>query len=326
VSRVPLLVVLKVAACLVLSFSHMIIPTAFLAATVVAMGRLSLEGELLAMRSAGRSMYRVALPIALCALLATAGGLTLSFFLAPWGERAMTSLLYTIGSRKAVSDIRAGSFNRGFYDLMIYAEGANTASGELDRVFVYDEREKGSPVTAIAKRGKIDVFTRPDALGSQALLTLFDGNIHRVDPQREGYEKVNFEKYSLFLKFEVSEIGAPDVPRMYSADGLVRRINQLRPDPAQRRLMLDYSSELWKRVGLGLSPLFFCFLGISLGTARARSTLSFGILATFVILTLYWPMFMWCLAESTGGGWHPSWLLQLPNIAVGILAVIFWPP
>lgn len=321
-NHVPIWILLRIAGCLLLSFAHYVFPPAYLASVMYAFGRLSSDGELVAMRAAGWSLDRIAVPVSIVSIFAAATSLLCSLELSPWGQRTMTQLIMTAANRKIAHAIKPQLFNSEFFDLMIYADQVDGESGELQKVFLYDERQKGNPVVVVAQQGRIVDVRTEHRLAKHSLLVLKKGTIL---PQKMGSQgqsdSIRFGEYSLDLKIDAADAAPPDEARSASVEALLHAIRTKAPNDADR---LEADAELWKRITLSLAPLFFTFLGIGLGTFRTRSAGSNSVLLSLIVCIIYWQSLVTGIGIAKGGQWHAWQAMQLPNVLTLVAAIFFY--
>lgn len=323
VHKAPLPWVMEITLYLLLSFSPLVFPVAFLTSVLIGFGRLSADSELVAIKSAGIGVNRMIAPVLGLAAVVSMLSLAMSLAWAPWGERSMTAGLVRVGSAKVMTSLQEGTFNVGFFDLLLYAERIDASSGHLKRVFLFDEREPAFPVTVVAREGLLQKLSDSSAAGAQSrpsgqfLLTLHDGSLHRQDPRDETHERMDFSRYSLYLS--VGGFGAADLgrPRMLSYRTLV---SGMRDPGSDRQRYLDYATELWKRIHTSLAPLIFCFLGAGFGVVRTRAVQSRGFVITFLTMLVYWESLTIAVTLATQGTLDPGIAMTLPSLAVGVAA------
>lgn len=323
VHHVPLSVVTQIAFSLLLSFSHFVFPTAFLASVLMTFGKLSADSELIAMKSVGYSTERLARPVFTFGIFVSILSLLIGFEFAPWGERTMTQALYTAGSRKIVRSVRPQTFSSDFFGLVIYANDVNDQTGELTGVFLYDERQGDNPLAIVANYGKIVNVRAENEFARQAQLKLYQGTIYKMTPRSlfsrhtGSSENMSFREYSLYLKVDAAHVGAPNIPRMASYATLIERIDTSKPKSSE---YYDFSTEYWKRFSLSLSPLIFVFLGMGLGSVRIRSAQTSGILFTLITAVVYWGVLIFSVTISKDGVIPPMIVMQVPNFVIMVIA------
>ena len=178
------------------SFLVFTIPMAVLLAILLAFGRLSSDSEITAFKASGMSLYQLFFPVfifSICAYLLTA---FLVFYGLPWGNLGFKSTLYLIAQSKADIDISERVFNDTFDGLVVYVDKIPIQGKRMEGILIYDEREQGKVNTIFAKEG----FLTSNPKSQEVILRLFNGDIHRVEPQTHTYQKIQFDVYDLRLE------------------------------------------------------------------------------------------------------------------------------
>jgi len=163
---------------------------------ILALIRLSVDYEILAMKAAGLSFGQFLRPILVFSLTVGFVTLLLTVYGAPWGRRQTRQLLTEVVKRRADLGIQEQTFNRDFPGLMIYVHEVKGAAGELMGVFVYDKRDRENPHTVYARRGKLHY----DPCGEILLLNLTEGLVIRWSRDRSRQQTVEFKSYQLPLR------------------------------------------------------------------------------------------------------------------------------
>ncbi len=309
----------KMATLLALSFVPTALPVAFLIAMLVAFGRLSSDSELVAMKASGLSLLRLSIPPMFAALLVVVLSIGLNLEWAPWGEKEFKSTLIKVSNTKVVSSIKQGTFNSGFFDLLIFADKVDPKTNRLERVFIYDEREAKNPLTVVAAWGELVQVKTGTELGAAAMLKLHDGSIHHNNPAESNYQKIDFGDYNLYLKVEEGAGNSTMKPRLYTQSELKHRITQI---PFESGESLELRGEYWRRYAVALSPFFFVFLGIGFGTVRTRAVRAGAVLISFVVLLVYWGAQTMSAVLMQRGIVPPYVAMELPNLIIAVIGGI----
>lgn len=202
------------------------IPMAFLMATLIGLGRLSSDNEIIAMHSLGIGKSAFVRPVLgmgavlflLCFAIGAVG--------VPWGRSSLNMLVYRIFKESATAGIQPRTFNDRFSDLVIYADKVSRKKNTLQRVIIADYRGE-LPETIVARSGTI----RTDPKTPANTLSLMNGSVHQFDPKNGRYRQIHFDQYSLSLSTDAG-------PALYS-------MNMLERNPAEMTL-----SELKKAAGM----------------------------------------------------------------------------
>ncbi|WP_424135895.1 LPS export ABC transporter permease LptF [Roseomonas chloroacetimidivorans] len=147
-------VFLELTGLLLPSFFAVILPITTFVVTLFAYVRLSSDRELVVMRAAGLSDWRLARPALLVATLSTAIGLLLQTWLVPISHAAFREWQFEIRNQMAAILLQEGVFSSVSNDLTVYAR-IRENDGTLRGILIHDQREPGAPVTILAERGVI---------------------------------------------------------------------------------------------------------------------------------------------------------------------------
>jgi lipopolysaccharide export system permease protein len=294
--------VMSLMSYLALTFTPVILPIAFLLAVLLGFGRLSTDSEILAMRAAGLSVYSMLSPVLGFGVVVATITLFCNFYFVPYGARMFRYELFRIFNTKAIATIHEGTFTEGFFDLVLYADKVDSRNNSLSKVLMYDEREKGAPVTVVAKSGRI-VNNMQDSTGAPGLLLrLFEGSLHRGDPGKYLYERTQFDVYDIFLRIETARVVGVDSAKTMDIGSLRSRLKQIQVkldagaslDSLPREEKLDYLTfgvEYWKRFALSASCIIFALMGVAFGVIRTRTVRSNSFLICLLVLLLYWAIY-----------------------------------
>ncbi|MGZ3737721.1 MAG: LptF/LptG family permease, partial [Bdellovibrionota bacterium] len=197
---------------LALSLLQPAIPIAFLLAVLLGIGRLSTDGEIMAMLSSGLSSRQILRPVLLCGIALFVLGSGINAYITPWATKMFRYELFRISNTKVMSTLKEGTFMEGFFDLMLYADEVDPNGNRLTRVFIYDPRDENNPTTIVASRGQI----LPNQTGSDGtpgvVLRLWNGKVYRANPVTSFVEVINFQSYDIFLSLPTAKVVGVEKP------------------------------------------------------------------------------------------------------------------
>lgn len=297
--------ILSLMGYLSLTFTPIIFPIGFLLAVLMGFGRLSADGEVLAMRASGVSVYSMLVPVFSLGVLLSVITMFCNFYFVPYGARMFRYEFFRLSNTKAIATIHPGTFTtEDFFNLILYADEVDFKKNTLKKVLIYDEREKSLPITVVARDGKI-INNLQDQNGVPGLmLRLFDGSLHRGDPVKKLYEKTKFDIYDIFLRIETSKVIGVDVPKTMDVSTLKQRLDDIKEkmklnqitdiEKLSREDRLDYINfgvEYWKRFALSFSCIIFALMGVAFGVVRTRTVRSNSFLICLLVLLFYWGIY-----------------------------------
>jgi lipopolysaccharide export system permease protein len=162
------------------------LPLAILLATIMTMGNLGENYELLAMKSAGMSLFRIMKPLLWVIGLISFGSFFIINDLVPYANKKMFATLYDIKQQNDALEFQDGLFFNGIDNMTIRVEKQNPETKLLHGVLIYDNRSNsGDMTTTIADSGYIRLS--PDK--RYLLVTLFNGETYEQSRNYQWYTK-----------------------------------------------------------------------------------------------------------------------------------------
>lgn len=277
---------------LALSLLQPAIPIAFLLAVLLGIGRLSTDGEIMAMRASGLSPMQLFRPVLLMGIFLFFFSSAVNSFLTPWGTKMFRYELFRISNTKVIATLHEGTFMEGFFDLMLYADEVEPKGNRLSRVFIYDPRNESNPTTVVANRGQII----PEQMGSDGtpgiVLRLWDGKVYRSNALTHIVDVINFATYDIFLAISTAKVVGVERPQTMDIGELRQRIKEVVAKPKKEwedfREINRLRMETWSRFSFAFSAIVFSLLGMAFGTVRSRSTKSNSLLICLIVMLGYW--------------------------------------
>ncbi|MDR2358913.1 MAG: LptF/LptG family permease [Prevotellaceae bacterium] len=138
------------------SFIPLALPLSTLLASIMTMGNLGENNELLAMKAAGISLQRIMRPLVALAVSISIGAFFVSNNLIPYTNLQIKTLLFDIKHKREEIKIPAGVFYNGIEDLSLYVDRQDEVSGLMYNIMLYDHRaKKGNISVTLADSGYI---------------------------------------------------------------------------------------------------------------------------------------------------------------------------
>lgn len=267
------------------SFLMFTIPISLLIAILIGMGRLSGDNEITILKMSGVSLYQLAFPVTVAALIAFfLTGMT-TLFLVPYGNVASKNLLFNMAKQKASIGIQEKVFIDDFRGILLYAESIPIHGDFLEGVLVSDTRISKEPSTIIARKAYL--ISDPHTLA--ITLRLENGTTHTVDAGLKNYRMMDFHFYDVRLELAESLFEGKKAGMKSSTDMTVTELsavlkNRGIKDEARREMEI----ELNKKLTIPLTCLLFALIGLPLGIRAHRSIRSRGFAIGLVVVLLYY--------------------------------------
>jgi len=289
------------------------LPIACLITVILALGHMSSENEILAMRASGVHLLRLLAPLTVVGI-----GLCLVVYLLndriiPNAFEAQTRILQETGSQDPSSMLEPGSFINAFdkYIIFIYRIEGDMLYG----VRIYEPAPHKTTKTIIAEQGEFVHVPGKD----QLMLKLIDGTSDEPDLSNpNNFYKLNFQTSFITMDLSKKKVNADKKSRAMTLRELSKKIKCL------RRLSIDPSpliAEYQRRLAWSLSPLIFILLGFPFAAITNRRAKSANLLYALLFAAPYYILSLACQGMATQNVLNPYVLMWVPNILALALAI-----
>jgi len=295
------------------SYFSYAIPTALVFGVLITLGRMSSDGEVIAMRASGISLQRTLPPVlALGGLAALIAG-WLSAEVEPRSAYQLKQIARELG--KSGRLLQPGEFTTAG-DYVLWARARGPDSCPMNGVILADFSDAERPLYVSAACGKLE--DAGDWLGMH--FGLDDGSIHFSQARGERYRRIRFAQMN--LAFDVRELIARRTrPDYYTTPELVeleRRIGEGQPTPlgSSPRHLRELWIELHRRVAFPIASVVLAIVAVPLGVRPLRTGRSAGALTAIGVVGAYWILTSAGQLAAESGWASPLIGVWLPNLIV----------
>jgi len=243
---VSILSLLNLVVYLVPDLLTIILPIALFISILFVYHRVSLDHELIVLRTTGWSEERIARPAIAMAIATMALMYLINFYILPVSFQNFSRLESELRSRYSSSLIHSGEFVHinGVTVFVRQREGLQ----DLNNIFIFDERRADNPVIISAERGRVT------DMGAGLELSLKNGLRQARDPKTQRQGQLKFAEYTHHLKAHEDAQGNAATPRRKkSTERFITELFFLGDDEASLSQRNRYFVEGWQRI---LTPLF----------------------------------------------------------------------
>lgn len=299
------------------------IPWGFLTALLLVFGRLSADNELIALRSNGVSIQRIAAPVFLLACCLTLICLIINIEIAPRAEQEMMKAIFKMATSKPASLFAADEVITDFPDRRIYI--GNKEDNTMENIFLFELDSDHNPLRIIhAQRGELTF----DSENTQLLLRLFDANLE----QRDAEEPQNLQKMQRNIVLEEG-VFPISLESLYAEHSKGKRVSahtlgELLELVASGELgdrSLRTHVEISRRFSTSLACVAFALIAIPLGITAHRRETSVGFALSLAIAFTYFFFIIMAETFSNDPRFFPVVLIWIPNVLfIGLGSWLFW--
>lgn len=332
---------------LLLSIPHIVVltvPMSILFGVLIAVGRLSADSEIIAMRALGISMRTIYRPVFVFTFLIFLIALYLINVVMPVGSAQLEQLQNELLTSSVDKEIKPRVFYDNFDDVMIYVNDVDPQTGRWNGVFLADNRtsepeKDSSPQAAIdaaaaerasdeqhggvfsTQRGSRIVVAQTGFVSNlqkqqQVWLNLQKTQTHFWNPRKVEQYDLNNNNAERILLSDRGSLESRRVARSFRSMNLRELEEQVR--------LLRYSSdresyrtakvEIHKKFSLPFACLVFGVLGLPLGISNRRGGKSSGFTLSLAIIMAYWVMITNGEQLAVNGTIGPAVGMWAPNL------------
>lgn len=299
------------------SFLVFTIPMILLMAVLTALGRLSGDNEITAMKASGISIYELLTPIMVLSLICYVLTSLVAIYALPWGNNSYNELIFDIARTKARIGIKERTFNNDFEGVVLYVNEIAVKGKKLKGVLVSEGREIDEPHTIIAREGYI--ISDPKSL--VVTLRLIDGHIHRTGKDLDTYQEIGFDSYDINLDLGTIIKGKKVLTKKYKEMSIVELQEKIKELRNKKGNCFHPLQVLYEKFSLPFACLVFGLLSVPLGIQSKPSGNLWGFVVSLGVILVYY-VFLTCGEILARNGKVPlSIALWAPNFCLGALGV-----
>ncbi|MBI4892809.1 MAG: LptF/LptG family permease [Acidobacteria bacterium] len=296
------------------------LPLGVLVGTLIGLSRMSSDGEITAMRAAGVPAWRIVLPVAFFALLATAGTAYCSLSLTPWCNAEMVRVINQLGAAQLTAEIQPRVFEESFPNRILYVGDVLPGTPVRWRnVFMADltppeqrkstGKEKGEgPQVTIASEATVT----SEAANNRLQLSLRNGSTYEAAPDPAEYHKTSFPQME-------QELAARERSEMKAKNYVATPTRELIPELGTS---LEARIEFHQRLALPLACLLLALTGIPLGVSSKKGGKSAAFVITVLFALFYYTALVSLIGLAREGRMKAQLAVWLPDAVFAIAAVV----
>ena len=306
------------------------LPMAMLVAILLALGRLSTDNEIIAMKAHGIAFHQLMLPLLGVAVVLSAADLVLIDYALPQANRAYASLQRDIRRHKPAFVLEEATVMKELENegkLWMY-ESTDAKSGRMQDVKIWDNIWSGRPRFSHAQEATLGFE------GGRAMLTLYNGLTYEPETSSlDDFRITKFQQQQLALQLtEDLERSAfqNQNPRSMRISQLKTFIGTLRstlhtstnPDYTNQKIR-SAEVEYHKKFAIPFACLALGLIGVPLGLMVKHGGRMLGFGVGLAVIVVYYLLLQVGQNAGMNGMLSPPLAMWLPNIVIGIFGVAF---
>jgi LPS export ABC transporter permease LptF len=294
------------------------LPMSFLLCTVVTLGRLSNENEILVLKANGIDLKYLFVPIAMLGIVIMVVGFLNTSLAISKSTEALRATYFNILKKGISFEDKEGVFNDSIQGIVIYIDKVNAGSGNFRGIIISDDREeqKGIKQTFMAESGSISV----DSNTFDLTFDLKNGSAQRWDKQTDTFSTFSFKNHVVAMNLK-DILGLQSKIRKKSSEMSIEELKALLPTQNSTEKAYDINLEIAKKFSIPCSVIAFALLCVPLGIKRKTEGKFSGVVYSLVIFIVYY--ILTAFGESVGKTYQiPPFLIAFsPNIIFSLLGL-----
>jgi len=291
------------------------IPMSVLIGILVGFGRLSADREFIAMQACGVSLLRLARPVALIAVVATAATAHQTIVALPAANQQFREVVFSFISEQIENTVRPRVFFNEFTHRVIYVRDV-PADGSWRDVFFADSDE-GRVTVYFAREGRI-ALDREQRL---VQLQLIDGISHAASiSNADELQSSTFGRMDVTL--DPNTVFPPPPPKGAPEMTFAELNQRIAEEAAAGNPAYLYRFMYQQKLSLPATCPILALIALALGASSRRdgrlASVALGIGVLFVYYVLLWA----ARAAAEAGQINADLAPWVPNILMGIAAIV----
>ncbi len=304
------------------------IPMAALVAILLALGRLSTDSEIMAMRANGVGIHQLMGPLLCTTLLLSFVDLAVIEYVLPQATQASVKLKRDIQKHNPAIILEEGTIMKELKTkgkLWMF-ESTDPETERMQNVKIWDEFYQGQPRLTVAKSATLAYE------GNEAKLTLYDGQTY--DPLTDGsdgFRITQFQEQQIALDF-TKDLQRRDYTSKHPQTMRIAQLStyigdltdSIKPDKPSTYTLnrIRYAKvEYHKKFALPFACLAFGLIGIPLGIMVKKNGKMIGFGIGLSVILLYYLLLQIGQSTGTNGYLHPAFAMWLPNLVVSTIGL-----
>lgn len=270
------------------------VPLGVLVGVLIALSRMSSDGEITAMRAAGVPSRKVIAPVLMFSIFAMAATATASLWLTPYATWRTYKILNQLVAAELTAEVQPRVFEEQFPNRILYV--GDVVPGAVTRwrnVFIADltppdqqkhedhDRGEGPRITVAS-----DAIAVPDVARNLIQLSLRNGSTYEVGTDASEYYRTSAPKGDQILEAtKPNEVHAKGFTEIDTVPLYRIAYRDHKLDPEQ---LTEARIELHQRLALPPACILLALVGIPLGVSSRKGGKSSSVVLTVALAFIYW--------------------------------------
>ncbi|MCG8552047.1 MAG: LPS export ABC transporter permease LptF [Desulfobacterales bacterium] len=295
-------------------FMEFTIPMSAMVSVLLTVMRMSGDNEIIALKGAGMSLYKLLPPVLLFTLITLLITMWVTVYGIPKGKLALKVKTIELARSSIDAALQERQFNSQLDGIMIYVAHVDMNTRDLTDVFIEDRRTADMVSISTAPRGRLvrqenrDVYT----------IRLYDGMINQVNVMDHSVTNINFGHYDINIDLAAMQKNqTKEVRKDFDEMSLHELVQRIKKGFESSEMDSEARLVLHEKFSIPFACLALGVLAFPLGvqSSSLRKSNGFGMGVGFFLLYYLMLAFGWSGGEA--GRYPPVIGMWLPNVVMG---------
>jgi len=295
------------------------IPMSVMISILLTFMRMSQENEIIALKGAGLSLYKLLPPVLIFCFLGVLMTMWVTVFGVSWGKLSLKKKSIEIASSSLDVVLQERQFNSKLEDVMIYVSHVNMKAKTLKDVFIEDRRTKGIVSISVSPFGEL-IHIKDENVYT---IRLYNGMINQVDIEKGSVNTIKFSNYDINIDFTNIDKKTGKISKDLDEISLFDLIKFIQSGTRDKKQLNAAMLDLHEKLSIPFACLTLGILAFPLGiqSMSLRQSSGFGLGISFFLFYYSLLAVGWSIGES--GNLSPVIGMWLPNVIMGGAGVFF---
>lgn len=300
-------------------FLEFTLPMSVMISILLTFMRMSQDNEIVALKGAGVSLYRLLPPVLIFCLSGLVLTMWVTVFGVSWGKLSIKKKSIEIARSSMDAALQERQFNSELEDIMIYVSHVDMKTKTMEDIFIEDRRTEGMVGISTAPAGRL---IRQEE-GRLYTIRLYNGAINQVNLGNRSVSHIRFESYDINIDLAAMNKSGGTIGKELDERDIVDLIRFIRSGKVNKSDLSAALMELHEKFAIPFACLTLGILAFPLGIQSASLRRSSGFsLGIFFFLVYYFLLAAgWSAGET--GDYPPVLGMWLPNVIMGGVAAFF---
>jgi lipopolysaccharide export system permease protein len=310
---VPLGAVMKLLVYKLPSLLVLTLPVSTLFGTAMALGRLSKDNEIVAMRTSGVTLFRIARPIIFIGIVVSVLSYVNNEKIVPHANKVSTHIIRQIIYKRPLPEVQQNVFFKDAHNRHYYAGRVDMEKKTMQNIMVYEITRERFPRVIVAESGTF----------KGRVWDLKTGVIHKYDDKGFINYEATFDDMRLNVSEDVMQFSGQKTAQEMDSNELTSMIKMMDKGGVSTYAL---RTELLMKYSVPLTCFVFALIGIPFSLPSPRSGRTWGMIVTIVFMFTFYVFASVFRSLGKGGIVPPSVAAFTPQVTFTLIgaALLFY--